>query len=419
MKRIAGKINPEERNVNIWGAGFSGLVLGYYLKDQGYKVTIYEKSNRVGGKIQTKKTSFGPVEKGANALYLNRDGLDLLRELKLDPISAPKKLKRLLLLNGRPRQPFQLSLFSKIALNAYKKPPLISDGLTVADFFAPLLGKENIENYLSPALGGLYASSAESLHFKSIFHQVENKAQFPSYWDFMKMMMKFQKSQPKIEMTGSVSFEGGMQTLINRLAEVLKPDIKLNYKENFRLKGNTIICTDAHSASELLKDLRPELSQELARINYKELSTVTVFLKRELKSLHKAFGVLIPLNKGFNSIGVVNNKAIFPANNPNVYSYTFIAHLKLTKELILQDLKNLNNDILDDDVEDIEFTHWDQALPIYDLKRFLAIRKIHQITRQENNLAIFGNYVAGISLREMISAAKSFSRDPQDYTEHL
>src|SRR6187549_1165082 len=111
MKRVIGKINPKEKNVAIWGAGFSGLVLGYYLKDQGYKITIYEKSNKVGGKIQTKKTSAGLVEKGANALYLNNDGLELLKDLKLEPIPATKKLKRLILLNGKPRRPMQLSVF--------------------------------------------------------------------------------------------------------------------------------------------------------------------------------------------------------------------------------------------------------------------------------------------------------------------
>ncbi len=72
MKRIIGKINPEQRHVTIWGAGFSGLILGYFLKDQGYNVTIHEKSNKVGGKIQTKRTGAGMAEKGPNALYLNR-----------------------------------------------------------------------------------------------------------------------------------------------------------------------------------------------------------------------------------------------------------------------------------------------------------------------------------------------------------
>lgn len=417
MKRIIGKINPEDRHVTIWGAGFSGLVLGYFLKDQGYRITIYEKSNQVGGKIKTKKTQGGLAETGPNALYLNQDGLELLRELKLEPIPAAKKLKRLLMINGRPKRPFQLNLFTKIAVNAYKKPPLISDGLTVSDFFMPLLGQENIEHYLSPILGGLYATEASELHFKSIFPQVGNRAQFDSYWSFIKMMVKLQKTQPKLELSGSVTFEGGMQTLINRLAEVLRHDIKLNYKENFRIKGNTIVCTDAMNASELLKELKPELSAELGRIHYRSLSSSTVFLKREIKSLNKAFGVLIPLNNGFHSIGVINNKAIFPLNNENVSSYTFISPKKLTEEEILQDLILLSSDVAGEDIEHVETTNWDKALPVYDLQLYLAVKKLHQMSQKENNLAIFGNYVAGISLREMITAAKSFSRHPQNYTE--
>jgi oxygen-dependent protoporphyrinogen oxidase len=417
MKRIIGKINPEDRHVNIWGAGFSGLVLGYFLKDQGYSVTIYEKSNKVGGKIQTKKIGHGLAEKAANALYLNQDGLDLLKELKLEPLPATKKLKRLILVNGKPKRPYQLSLFTKIITNAYKKPPLISDGLTVADFFQPLLGKENLKHYLSPVLGGLYAVPADALHFKSIFPEVGNKAQFESYWSFLNMMLKIFKSRPKLDPSGSVSFEGGMQTLINRLAEVLKPDIKLNYKEQFRIKGNTIICTEAMNAAELLKDVRPQLSDELARIQYRELSSSTVFLKREIKSLNKAFGVLIPLENGFQSIGVVNNKAIFPANNPNVSSYTLISPKKLTKQEVLEDLKLLSPEITFEDIEQVETTYWDKALPIYDLQLYLSLKKMHQLAIKENNLAIFGNYVAGISLRDMITAAKTFSRHPTEYSQ--
>jgi len=80
---------------------------------------------------------------------------------------------------------------------------------------------------LSPVLGGIYATPADQLHFKSIFPQVGQKAQFDSYWSFFKMLMKLKKGQPKIELTGSVTFEGGMQTLINRLGEVLKHEINV------------------------------------------------------------------------------------------------------------------------------------------------------------------------------------------------
>lgn len=417
MKRVIGKIDPSNKNVTIWGAGFSGLVLGYYLKSEGYKITIHEKSNKVGGKIQTKKVDSGFIEKGPNALYLNADGLDLLKDLKLEPLPASKKLKRLLMVNGKPKRPFQMGLISKLGANVYKKPPLITDGLTVADFFRPLLGQEKVDRFVSPVLSGVYAAPSENLHFRSVFDQVGNKAQFTSYFDFIKHLIKVQKAQPKLEVSGSVSFEGGMQTLINRLADVLKHDIKLNSKEPFKLKNNTIICTDAMTASELLAAEKPEMSRELARIRYTQLTSVTVFLKREIRPLNKAFGVLIPLETGFHSFGILNNKAIFPSNNENLLSYTLISRKKLTDDEIISDLRQLFPEMGKEDIDHSEVNFWEKALPLYDLQRYLAVKKLHQTAYKEQHVALFGNYAAGISLREMISAAKNFAKDPATYQE--
>lgn len=417
MKKVIGKINPADKNVSIWGAGFSGLILGYYLKEQGYKVTIFERSNKVGGKVQTKKTDAGLIEKGPNALYMNADTMDLLKELNLEPLPASKKLRRLLLINGKPKRPVQLGILSKLTLHGHKKPPLISDGLTVSEFFKPLIGSDNINKYVSPVLGGIYAAPAEQLHFKSIFAELSDKAQFDSYWDFIKLIFKQQKAKPKLEVSGSVSFEGGMQTLVNRLADELKHEIKLNYKESFRIKGNTILCTDAITAAEVTKELKPEFSAELSRIRYQGLTSVTVFMKREIRSLQRSFGILIPLENGFNSIGVINNKAVFPANNQNVYSYTFISRKKCTDEEIMADIKALASEFVPEDVEYMENTYWEKALPIYDLQRYLSVKKLHQLAKKEENFAVFGNYVAGISLREMVSAAKQFAKNPQEALE--
>lgn len=409
MKRIIGRINPEDRHVTIWGAGFAGLVMGFYLKQQGYKVTIYERAARAGGKIGTKKTPFGMAETGPNALYLNADGLELLKELKLEPIPATKKLRRLLMLNGKPKKAFQVGVLSRLALNVHRKPPLISDGLTVAEFFRPLLGTDIINRYLTPVLGGVYAAPCETLHFKSIFDLAASKAQFESYWEFIRMLIKARKSEPKLDIQGSVSFEGGMQALVNRLAEVMKPDIKLNYKEAFRVKGNTILCTDAMNAAELTKEIRPDISVELKRIKYQELSTVTVFLKREIRSLQRSFGVLIPLGSEYNCVGVLNNKAIFPENNSNVYSYTLITRKAVTEQEIFNDLKLLNPEFVPEDVQHYENTHWEKAIPLYDLQRYLSVKKLHLLVQKEDSFAIFGNYVAGVSMREMIPAAKHFA----------
>jgi len=415
MKRIIGRLNPQDKNVNIWGAGFSGLVLGFYLKEMGYKVSIFERSNKVGGKIHTKKIPNGLVETGPNALYMNADGMDLLKHLQLTPLPASKKLKRFLMIDGKLQHPMQLGILSKVVLNAHKKPPLISDGLTVADFFRPLIGESNIQNFLTPVLGGIYATPAENLHFKSIFYELSRIAQFKSYWDFLGLILKLKKAKPRLEVSGSVSFEGGMQTFINRMADYLSSEIKLNYKESFKIKGNTVICTDAFTAAELLKEAKPEFSTELSRIKYQPLCSTTVFTKHEIKPIRKAFGVLIPIQNGFKSIGVLNNKAIFPLNNENVYSYTFISRSKANEGQIKEDIKSISQNFDTGDIEHMEINHWETAIPVYDIQRHLSIKKLHLLGMKEDNLAIFGNYVAGISLREMISAAKNFAHNPIDY----
>src|SRR5690606_937865 len=221
-------------------------------------------------------------------------------------------------------------------------------------------------------------------------------------------LMKIKKSQPRPRIKGSVSFEGGMGELVNRLYELLKDDIRLSTHQEFYPKKNTVICTDAHSAADLLEKYRPEMSEELRRINYQMLSSVTIFLHRQIKPLVNSFGVLIPKNSNFHASGILNNKAIFPANNPNIYSYTLISPQKLTEEEVKQDLRKLQSTLEDNDFEFIQNNYWQRAIPLYDLNRSLAIERLHNLAR-ETNIGLFGNYVAGISLREMISAAKNFS----------
>lgn len=410
MKNIIGSLDQRERTVYIWGAGFSGLVLCHYLKKAGWKVTIYEKENRAGGKIQTLKTPFGPSETGANAIFLNYDGLELLKDLKLEIISAAPKLKRKLFLDNKISSPFKLSLLLRVLPRLLSKPPRITEGLSVADFFKPLLGQRIVHDYLSTVLGGVYATGAENLHFKSIFPEVQNTIQFKSYWDFFKTLIRHKKAQPQPEIKGSASFEGGMSVLVDRLYELHKDDIRLSSHEDFYPKKNTFICTDAQTASVMVANYAPAIASELKLVTYQHLSSVTVFLKRQIRDLHQCFGVLIPRGNKFLSSGILNNKAIFPINNPNVYAYTFISHEKLTPEEILKEIQHLQDDMTQDDIEFIQNNYWDRAIPLYNVNRSLAINRLHELT-QTNKIGLFGNYVAGISLREMISAAKNFAQN--------
>jgi oxygen-dependent protoporphyrinogen oxidase len=408
MKKVIGTLDPSHKSVTIIGAGFSGLVLGFYLKKAGRKVTILEKSSQPGGKIRTTKTNMGLSETGAHALFLNEDGLDLLKDLNITPVPAQKKLRRLVFTKGKPRSPLRLSTLVRFLTHATVKPPLLKEGLSVADFFRPLLGQELVDQLVSPALSGVYATNAEHLHFKSVFDQFEESVQLDSYWDFLK---RVRKKKSKLPIQGTVSFEGGMQGLIDKLSQELKSEIKYNQK-SVKLEGNVIICTEASAAAKILETSHPELAQELRRVRYQPLTSATVFLRHELKPLSKAFGVVIPTGAGLSSIGILNNRAIFPGHYENTLSYSLISPKKLTHEEIIGDLQKVSSDFQADDLEGSEITYWEEGIPLYDLQRYLSIKKINQLLRKPG-LAIFGNYVAGISLREMIKAAKSFAEHNQ------
>lgn len=408
MNQVIGSLIPN-RPVHIWGAGFSGLVLAYYLKKAGYEVTLYEKSERVGGKIGTQQSIYGTIEIGANALYLSADALELVDELKIEPLPSSPRIRRFIFQNKKFKSPISLRLIFRLILGWFRPTPIRTDRLTVEDFFLPLLGQKLVDQLLSPALSGIYASEAKYLDFESLFP--EEFAVYPqTYGQFIKLVK--QRSQKTIGMRvkGSVSFQGGMQILINALENLLKGNIKLNYQGEFLMRENTILTTDARTAGEILESKFPEVSGKLKKIEYKKLSTTTIFMHNRIPELENSFGVLIPRDQKLHCLGVLHNSAIFPSNYQAHASYTFISpEIDDLKTKIISDLQVLAPKIKQTDFILAETKLWPVALPVYNLARKNAVNELHKLTKESPGLILFGNYAAGISLREMITAAKKFS----------
>ena len=60
------------KKIKIIGGGVSGLFAAYNLIKLGHEVEIFEKSNRVGGLIQTLHLDWGVVETAANGVLNSR-----------------------------------------------------------------------------------------------------------------------------------------------------------------------------------------------------------------------------------------------------------------------------------------------------------------------------------------------------------
>ena len=55
--------------VIVIGAGLSGLNAASILSDEGYKVTVLEADNRVGGRVKSERSLPGNPESGGTSLF--------------------------------------------------------------------------------------------------------------------------------------------------------------------------------------------------------------------------------------------------------------------------------------------------------------------------------------------------------------
>ncbi|MEX1100104.1 MAG: FAD-dependent oxidoreductase [Bacteriovoracaceae bacterium] len=412
MQKESGPIGELglSKNVHIAGAGISGLLMAYYLKKAGYQVTIFEKNARPGGKIQTVKTPAGIAEKAANAIFTNEDVIELLQELRLPFLSPQKKLKKKIWRNGKARSfplaPWELPI---LLAGLFKKVPKDLDSLSVYDFFCPLLGKKASYEVLSAVFGGIYATDAKTLHFKSVF---KNEIRAATYFGFIKELIKTRKE--RTHRPTSISFEGGMHTFIDALSEELKDNFIYEKKTALSQGVNTIICADALDAPEILESIHPNAAKELKRVDYQALSTATYISDRQAKPLENSFGILFSPKSGFKSSGILNNSAIFQHRTQGTdrHSHTFISQdPNFGKESALEDLNRLDSKAdWPSSLQAESQTDWERGIPIYDQKRRQIVKKLRSMFHGvAPGLVLFGNYVDGISIREMTSMAKDFA----------
>jgi protoporphyrinogen oxidase len=383
MKAPIGQLDPAIRTVHIWGGGIAGLLMGHFLKARGFHVHLYEKSERLGGKLLSHVDPHGVIEEAANALYATPETEAWLRGLGLIPIPATPKLKRRLW-RGKPRSPLSWQLLGVVP-RLFKHSPRIDDHTTVADFFRPLLGQQ-VETLLTPALQGVYGCGAESLTVSSVWPQLRAAR-------FLQVLKQLKGPRAR-----SVSFQNGMSEWVQRLAEGL--DVHLNHESDFILRPNTIVCTEAHSAGQLLARVWPSGAESLQSVDYISLSSATVLTETPANA-RATFGFLFPRGVGINALGVLFNREIFPRRAgvtfimPGNHAVTERLHADLTRLKI--------------PLAPVRVRSWEKALPCYNASRVKAVRSLHGDPARPAHLVLFGNYVAGISLRDMVTTAQNFS----------
>lgn len=395
----------------IHGAGISGLLIAYYLKQQGLEPLVYERESKPGGKIGTITGHYGIYETAANAIFTNDDVFELINELNLTFTPAGSKLKKKIFRFGKITAfPLRILEILRLLFNLFKQVPQTNiEQMSVADFFYPMAGRRVTKEVIGAGLAGIYATAPENLNFLSIFKTTPPKG--IRYFEYFKLLIKLKKSQSKSK-AKSISFIGGMQTFIDALHNHLKDNLRLGQTRHLSPDENHILCANCFDAAQMLLKGFPELSEELEKIEYSQLGTTTFFLKTPIGSLENSFGVVFGDGMHRCFAGVLNNTAIFPARvfSEHHYSYTVISKGENNIEVLKKEFMAFF-DLESDDLLETGHTHWMRALPVYNNARALAVLKLRTLLLSQPGIVLYGNYTGGISIREMVSGAKYFAQN--------
>lgn len=365
-------MEQERKRAIVVGGGITGLAAAYRLKREAEErgisldISLLEASDRVGGVIQTEHRDGFIIEHGPDAFISTKPWAKALcEELGIDDklIGTNPKVRRSFVIRKGKLVPVPEGFYMMApgAFVPFLKSPIFSlvgklrialdlfisrrsdiDDESVADFVRRRLGTEAFERMAQPMIGGIYTSDAENLSLKSTFPRFLEMEQ--EHGSIIKALLaqKRKASQTSRDTSGPryslfLSFTGGMQTLVDALAENLSECIrlgcsvatiqKIENEEGWRvcLDNDEVLETDllcialpAPQTSKILSKVSPFLSEKLSDIPYTSSATVNIAFRREdVPHPLNGMGFVVPIKEQLNLIGCSFSSVKFENRAPS------------------------------------------------------------------------------------------------------
>ena len=453
------------RDVVVIGAGISGLVCAFRLKSLGLDVALLEKSDRVGGVIQSERIGGFLIERGPNSSQGTEELVALVEELGItdELIEGDPKAPAYVYFEGRlhavPSGPgafFKsklLSLGGKLRILGEPFVPArqADSEESVASFARRRIGRQAAELLVAPFVSGIYAGDAEELSVQAAFPKLANLE--TGYGGLFRGMFAKAREARKARKTAAAvldkaaptrrrlcSFQNGMAVLPETLASKLGEDLITGCEElriadrGLRIefdRGDNhheltcerlVIAAPSNVAARLAAAVSDEMGGLLADIDYPALAIVS--LAYEVKSISTkldGFGFLVPPVEQMNILGCVWNSSLFKdrapegkalitvfiggAGNPDAARLAD-ADLVSTAHRELQRVLGISSD-----PEIVAITRYERSIPQYNLGHFRRVQQIEQLLRDLPQLRITGNYLHGVSTGDCIKEADRIARE--------
>ena len=459
---------PNHRTVAVIGAGISGLVCAFRLKTLGIDVVLIEKSERVGGVIQSARIDGFLIERGPNSSQGTEEFVALVDELGITNqlVEGDPKAPAFVYFNGRlhpvPSGPgafFKSNLLSLAGKLRILKEPFVparrsDEEESIASFARRRIGREAAERMVAPFVSGIYAGDADRLSVQAAFPKLANLE--IRYGGLFRGTFAKAREARRVKKAASAvldkaaptrrrlcSFKSGMDFLPRTLAAEIGEDLFTScqnlavswtahsqFEVSFEREANhhklscdrVIIATPSNIASALVAPLSTDLSRLLAEIDYPPLAIVSLaYPQSAFETSLDGFGFLVPPSEGMNILGCVWNSSLFKDRAPVGRSLltTFIggarnpaagqapdAELISTVHSDLQKVLGISSD-----PQVVAITRYERSIPQYNLGHFARVQRIARLVSDLNGLALIGNYLHGVSTGDCIKEADRVAKE--------
>ncbi|MBT3323399.1 MAG: protoporphyrinogen oxidase [Anaerolineae bacterium] len=320
----------------IVGGGITGLSAAWEAQQNGISYALLEKTSRWGGKVHTEIVNFPEgkaIIDGGPESFITRkpEAWDLVGELGIQDsvINPGAETRHMYILDGGmpvevPLAPVKFAssrLMSgggklRMMLEPFQPPKADDADESLADFVTRRLGREALDKFIGPILGGIYNTDPDTqsiLVSSPIMREMEAE-----YGGLVKAMIGRMRKARKNKLASDDkkprfgAFANGLQELTDELARQLTGDLRLDTnitriekdESNYQIflengeklsAKKLIFATPANITAKLLTDIAEESAKKLATIKHENIGTVTlIYREEEIQSDFPIHGLMIP-----------------------------------------------------------------------------------------------------------------------------
>jgi oxygen-dependent protoporphyrinogen oxidase len=438
--------------IAIIGAGISGLSAAHFTlkKFPDANVTIFERTERIGGNIRTEHHEgftfeFGPryFDGKSEELLEIVDDIGLWEDLVTSEKVAQKKFvfrkNEFFEIPANLRQAFRNKIIKKpfrTLLREWKTKPVdVYDSVKI--FSDRHFGHEATQYLVDPTFSGLCAGNITKLSTNAILSEYKDMEReygsiLKGIWKRKNGFVASEKKYEKFRKERYVSINGGLQRLADAIIEKNKinvlfnqhiqgikqinnGDIEIKVDDSIYKYDKVIVTTPSFVSAHILRDANEEFYKSLGLVKYAPLALINIGFEEDVKR-KKGFGYFIPQRERQKVLGVIYNNDVFAQTAPidglnlsvMMGGMNQIDMMDNTaNELVKIALNHLKRHLdIQEKPEIVKIRQYSRAIPQYNMGIEKVWARLDEVKKKYKNILLGGNYQYGLQMDDAVRQSK-------------